>query len=271
MCAALGVENILIAADIAKKRVYIRKNLSAWLRKPDLGVIPLLMAGDKMFFRHVNEVKRRTRIPVDIWMTNPLENTSFKTGYCGIAPRWDAPRIDALTAASKIKLLAYYFRRYVANPQYWNSSLWDTLNAYHSYYVEPRNGYYLLFDYLPWNERTIEDVLIGQYGWEVAPDTRMTWRIGDGTASFYNYVYLSFGGFTEVDTFRSNQIREGIISREEALRFCFTENAPRAAGIAWYLETIGMDWKDVIRRVNAFSASARARVIQTQSLLPSPV
>ena len=31
----------------------------------------------------------------------------------------------------------------------------------------------------------------------------------DGTAGFYNYVYHTVAGFTEHDTFRSNQIREG--------------------------------------------------------------
>ena len=26
---------------------------------------------------------------------------------------------------------------------------------------------------------------------ELAPDTRTTWRIGDGTAAFYNYIYYT--------------------------------------------------------------------------------
>jgi hypothetical protein len=35
----LGVENILIADDIANKRRNIRLNLVAWLKKPDLGML----------------------------------------------------------------------------------------------------------------------------------------------------------------------------------------------------------------------------------------
>ena len=42
--------------------------------------------------------------------------------------------------------------------------------------------------------------------------------IGDGTAAFYNYVYQTIAGFTEHDTFRSNQIREGMITREQAMQ-----------------------------------------------------
>ena len=50
---------------------------------------------------------------------------------------------------------------------------------------------------------------------EFAKDSKTSWRIGDGTASFYNYIYYTIAGFTEHDTFRSNQIREGVISRDQ--------------------------------------------------------
>ena len=59
MCAKLGVENIIIAADIEQKRKNIRMNLEAWLQKPHLGMINLLMAGDKHFFKHVETVKNK--------------------------------------------------------------------------------------------------------------------------------------------------------------------------------------------------------------------
>ena len=51
-------------------------------------------------------------------------------------------------------------------------------------------------------------------------DTKSTWRIGDGTASFYNYVYTLVAGFSENDTFRSNQIREGMINQRKSFRTC---------------------------------------------------
>ena len=67
MCAALGVENIIIAADIELKRRNIRKNLSAWLKRPHLGMISLLTAGDKHFFRYVELVKKETKISLNLW------------------------------------------------------------------------------------------------------------------------------------------------------------------------------------------------------------
>ncbi len=59
MCAELGVENIIIADDISMKRRNIAMNLKAWLKSPHLGMISILTAGDKHFFRHVETVKSK--------------------------------------------------------------------------------------------------------------------------------------------------------------------------------------------------------------------
>ena len=58
VCGKLGVENIIVAADINSKRNNIKMNIEAWLKKPDLGMIPLFMAGDKQFFKHANILKK---------------------------------------------------------------------------------------------------------------------------------------------------------------------------------------------------------------------
>ena len=86
MSAELGVENIIVADDIAKKRENIRMNLQAWLKAPDLGMINILMAGDKHFFRHVETIKAQTGVSLNLWGVNPLETTHFKSGFLGVPP-----------------------------------------------------------------------------------------------------------------------------------------------------------------------------------------
>ena len=85
----------------------------------------------------------------------------------------------------------------------------------------------------------------------MAPDTQTTWRIGDGTAAFHNYIYYTVAGFTEHDTFRSNQIREGDISREEALRLVADENRPRYPNVKWYLDAVDIEFEEAVKVVNA--------------------
>lgn len=67
MSAELGVENIIVADDIAKKRRNIAVNLKAWLKAPHLGMISILTAGDKHFFRHIETVKRQTGVSLNLW------------------------------------------------------------------------------------------------------------------------------------------------------------------------------------------------------------
>jgi len=251
ICSELGIEHILISADVTTKRRYIRKNVTAWLNRPDLGVIPLFMAGDKQYFYYANKIMKQTGAKTIFLCENILERTDFKTGFCGIAPEHiDEDHVYTLFLRSKVKLFGYYAKQYLLNRSYLNSSLTDTLWAYFCYYLMPRN-YINLYSYINWDEKEIISTLTENYDWESAKDTNSTWRIGDGTASFYNYIYYTVAGFTENDTFRSNQIREGIVTREQALELVKQENKPRYDSIRWYCDTIGIDFNKTIRAINS--------------------
>ncbi|MEM7093772.1 MAG: glucosamine 6-phosphate synthetase [Actinomycetota bacterium] len=250
MCSQLGVENIIVAADISKKRRNIAMNLKAWLKSPHLGMVSVLTAGDKHFFRHVETVKAQTGIDLNLWGINPLEVTHFKAGFLGVPPNFEEKKVYSHGA---MKQLRYWSRRFAAmaqSPGYYNRSLWDTLSGEYYRSFTEKSDYFHIFDYWRWDEDLINDTLIDEYDWETAVDTNATWRIGDGTAAFYNYVYYLAAGFTEHDTFRSNQIREGQMTRSEALELVKDENAPRYENIRWYLDAIGMDFESVVATVN---------------------
>lgn len=250
MCSQLGVRNILISANIQQKRKNIQRNVSAWLKNPSLGMIPLFMAGDKHFFSIVNQIKRETSIRLDLWAANPLENTDFKSGFCGVSPDFSKSRLDYLSNSRKIKMALYYMKNFATNPSYLNTSLVDTVGAFKSYYIEPRNDFFFMFHHLYWNENIVNSTIIDNYEFELSPDSPSTWRIGDGTAPFYNYIYVTSRGFSEFDTFRSNQIREGHITREEALDSVLEENYPREESLRWYLDAIKLDYCNTIECIN---------------------
>ena len=250
MCAELGVENIIVADDITKKRKYIEMNLRAWLKSPHLGMISILTAGDKHFFRHVETIKKQTGVSLNLWGVNPLEVTHFKAGFLGVPPDFEEKRVYSHGA---MKQLRYHYLRLKAmmqSPGYFNRSLWDTLSGEYYRSFTEKSDYYHIFDYWRWDEKQVDDML-AEYDWEKAPDTNTTWRIGDGTAAFYNYIYYTVAGFTEHDTFRSNQIREGDLTREEAFELVMNENRPRYPNIKWYLDAVGVDFVEAIQVINA--------------------
>ena len=249
LCGSLRVEHILVSADIRKKRANIRKNVLAWLKNPSLGTVPLFMAGDKQYFYFANLMMKQNDLKLSILGENLLETTNFKSGFCGIQPNFGSQNTYGLKVKDKIKLALFYVDQYIINPAYINSSLFDTLDAFRSYYMIKHNNINI-YDFIKWDEKTIENTLIDVYNWEIDPGTRTTWRIGDGTAAFYNYIYYMLAGFTENDTFRSNQIREGDLSRDAAIELSILENKPRWNSLMWYCTTIGIDFETAISKIN---------------------
>ena len=251
MSSKLGVENIIVAADITKKRDYIRRNLEAWIKKPHLGMLSVLTAGDKHFFRHIETLKRQTGVTLNLWGINPLEVTHFKAGFLGVPPDFAEERVYSHGAMKQLRYQSLRLKAMTQSLGYFNRSIPDTLLGEYYRSFTTKSDYFHIFDYWRWDEKLIEDTLDSEYDWERAPDTQTTWRIGDGTAAFYNYAYYTIAGFTEHDTFRSNQIREGDITREEALRLVEEENTPRYPNLKWYLDVVGVDFTAAINAINS--------------------
>jgi len=250
MSAKMGVENIIVAADITKKREYIRRNLEAWIKSPHLGMLSVLTAGDKHFFRHIETIKKQTGITLNLWGINPLEVTHFKSGFLGVPPDFAEEKVYSHGAMKQLRYQKLRFGAMLQSPGYFNRSIPDTLlGEYYRSFTE-KTDYFHVFDYWRWDERQIEHTLDTEYDWEHAPDTTTTWRIGDGTAAFYNYAYYTIAGFTEHDTFRSNQVREGDLTREEAMVLIEEENAPRYPNLKWYLDVVGVDFTAAIEAIN---------------------
>ena len=254
MCAKLGIEHILITADIRKKRNNIKKNVSAWLESPHLGMIPLFMAGDKQFFYHSNVLKKKYNTNLDVWCFNPYEITTFKDDFSGIK-MWDLKKDSKLHThevgfTKKIQYSFFYLFQFLKNSKYLNSSLLDTFGAYLSFYFIKKD-YFSIFDYVEWDEHKVNETLIQKYNWETDPFMpTTTWRIGDGSSYFYNYIYYSIVGFTETEFLRSRQIRENKITRDQALDLIKRENKPNFEAIKWYCEKIGIEFDNTIKRIN---------------------
>ncbi|MDP3245157.1 MAG: hypothetical protein Q8M83_05895, partial [bacterium] len=199
MCGKLGIEHVLVSADITQKRSNIKKNVLAWLKSPNLGTVPLFMAGDKQYFFYANKVSRQIGCELIFLCENPLETTRFKSGFCGVPPRHGTNQTYELSLNDRATIALFYAWQYIQNPSYLNTTIIDTLWAYACYYFIS-HPYINLYEYIQWDEDLISSTLIESYNWETAKDTKSTWRIGDGTAAFYNYIYYTIGGLTENDT-----------------------------------------------------------------------
>jgi hypothetical protein len=250
VCGKLGVEHIVRSADIAAKRRFIRQQVEAWLAKPELGMVTLFTAGDKEFYHHARALRRETGIELVIFCAgNQIEMAPYKFGFLGFEEQMHDMTLTRMKLRNKLKMLRYYVFQVLRNPRYINASLWDAMRAYWHTFVE-KDDFLYLYHYLPWDEKTILGTVRREYDWEVETDTTTTWRIGDGTAAFYNYIYHTMSGFTEDDDQLSNMVREGHIDREEALRRSAEYCRPRIRSLREYAQMIGLNLEEALNVIN---------------------
>ncbi len=251
LCGKLGVEHIIRSADITAKRRFARKNIEAWLKRPELGMVTLFMAGDKEFYAHARALRKETGIKLVIFCTgNMIEDAPYKTGLMGVPQDDHGATLTGMSARNKLGMLWYFAKNYAKNPAYLNESLLDTANAYWQTFVV-KDDFLYLFHYLPWREETIVGTIRREYDWEIATDTTTTWRIGDGTAPFYNYIYQTMAGFTEDEVMLANMVREGHVDRDEALRRGQEYSKPRWPSIREYAGLIGFSADEALQIINA--------------------
>jgi asparagine synthetase B (glutamine-hydrolysing) len=251
VCGKLGVEHIVRSADIVAKRRYVRKNVEAWLRRPEIGMVTLFIAGDKEFYSYARELRKETGIKLVIFCTgNMIEDAPYKLGLMGVRQDDYGNVLTSMSLRNKATMLWYHIKQYALNPRYFNESLWDTWNAFWQTFVV-KDDFLYLFQYLPWHEDEIVGTIRREYDWEVATDTSTTWRIGDGTAAFYNYIYQQIAGFTEDEVMLANMVREGHLDRDEALRRAAEYGKPRWPSIREYAQLIGFSAEEALQIINS--------------------
>ncbi len=250
MTGKLGLEQIIRTENLLKKRRYLRKNIQAWFRSPHLGMVPLFMAGDKFFFDIARELRKELKIPLVIFCGgNELERTDFKSGFAGVKENNHQQRLFAFSALSKINLGLFYLLQYLKNPYYLNESLLESLLSFKSTFLS-NDDFIYLYHYLRWDEKKINETLVKEYDWEVSDKSDNTWRIGDGHTAFINYIYHSIAGFSEYDAFRSQQIRKGLISREEALYLIEKDNMPDIEALKVFSLLVGISFEEMLYKIN---------------------
>ncbi len=254
ICGKLGIEHIIRSANIEKKRKYIKLNIENWLKRPKLGMLPIVQAGDKSFIDFGRILSEELKIDLVIHLTGyQLEQREFFIGFTGINQKLkNNQRMTSYTLLTKLKLFFWYTKEFILNPGYINSALFDNFNGFLSSFFRS-NTLLHFFEFFPWNEKQIEKTLKKNYAWtEDLAYGKNQWRMGDGQTAFNNFVYFTLSGFSEYDNFRSNQIREGLISRTKAIKLCKQDNNIRYDSLKNFSEIIGFNLDNVLCKILSF-------------------
>ena len=232
---ALGVDHVWLKDEnqirTAQKNTKIK--FHAWLKRPSIHtIVPTLNAGDKTMNLRIYRYAKENGVHLVLGGNNvgnsSFEQEHFKTGFLGVFPN----ERGMYSTYDKAKLSLLLWLEYVKNYHNFHWSVFsEYLSGAYVYLFESMSkpedvtpiGFY---DYIYWNEKEVVPT-IQKLGWQGASDTTATWRIDDSAYPLIDYLYLRLVGFNEFDEFYSKLIREDQIPRDEALKRCFMENAPR--------------------------------------------
>jgi hypothetical protein len=210
---SLGID--LVTKKNEKQKKYLTTNLKAYIRKPAIGMVPMLCTGCRYgIIGNAFNVAKQNNIPMIIIGWSPIEDTPFKEAYL----KGDGNSVKAGLVQNLIKNPSYIkpvnmiaaVKDYYHNYQHvkdWNI----ILKMFH-----PGVKLIQFYDYIPYNPDEIQSTLEKEVGWKV-PDKKDSWQWDCKIKLLQNYFYERHAGFTATDDYLSAMVREGFITRSEAL------------------------------------------------------
>lgn len=265
ICGKLNIEHILRASDTQRQRNFVKANISGWMSRPVLGMIPIFMAPDKKFLYHFNRVINENSVKLGVFCTgHQLEQREFLIGFTGINQKLENNQnMYKYELINKLKLFFWYSKEFLLNYKYINKFMFDNLlSFYYSFFFKTNDIY--LYNYLKFDERKVEELLVKEYNYEF--DSKFgtsQWRQGDLHVAFMNYVFLEVAGFTEKDNYRSNQIREGYLDRQQALEKIDADNYVNPLLIKEFCDVININFYDVLKKIQKIDKRYNYELVKT--------
>lgn len=267
---ALGVDHVWLKDEkhIATAQRNTRIKFRAWMRKLSINtIVPVLNAGDKTMNLRMYRYAHDHGIPLVVGGNNTgnssFEQEHFKTGFMGVFP----DERGRYSSFDKIRLSLLFAWEFLGNTHNWH---WSVFKEYASgafvYFFEPLQkpndvtplGFY---DYVYWNEKRIVFTIRDELGWMGASDTKATWRIDDAAYPLIDYLYYALVGFNEFDEHYSKLVREGQLTREEALARLETDRL-RIPSMKASLKDLGVDEGELDKVIIEYRSCLLKRILR---------
>lgn len=242
MTDRLGVKLVIEEHDLLKKCV--RHHLASWILKPSPAMVGLLCTGCRLNLdMMMQDFATRENIPVIMRGGTPFEGQGYK---------FNIMRKDPNSREIKSFILGY-MSNIVRNPIWLLNATCLTTQVrefyYHYYRKIHRKENEMIFSpfwsHIEWREEDVMSTIKNKLSWKRRPDTKSTWRGDCDVALLKLYLYKKTLGFNDNDDGLSSLIRDGQISREEALNRLEKEGDVPEEVIAEILDRIGLSYSSL--------------------------
>lgn len=219
----LGVEHVTLQYDDVKKS--LPPVFSAWVRRPSAAMVAQMCLGCRLaFWRGCMKVSRSCRVPLCLSGYGE-PGISFATGFFA---RGSGKVSRALGIAGGMAGELVKNPRYLMRPSVPLRMVREAMALAVPRCIPPRAKrlarlvrpswmYISLFDFIPRRESEIMDVITNELGWKKYHYSNTPWRADCKVNLLKNAMYLRTVGFSKNDDMLSDQVRQGVIGREDAL------------------------------------------------------
>ena len=203
-----------------------KSNVNAWFRKPSPGLVPMMCVACKNLWWEILKIAKKKDIHCVISGGNRYEEVSFKkvllhTSAGEKAEKTLVKEIWGLLRATS-KNLAYFKPQFV--PALLRGYLFSNPYALGSRLFKRGVKGIDLFFFIPWSEEEVVSRITSELDWDYPREYHSTWRFDCRVGHMKDYMYLKTLGLTEKDDYYAKMVREGLMTREEALLRLKKEN-----------------------------------------------
>lgn len=227
-----NAENLCKQLNIKLHKVSLEKDahlrsfksfFTAWLKQPSTLKAGITCVACKHLHLQGLEIARRRKIPMIVWSISPLEYSTF------LAVSYKPDEKDQFKREGVLKSALVLLKEALKSPELSKAIIKNFKTTFYGCLAAFPNSSYLkkrypevtpimFYDYINWEPNKILNDLETNTVWKRPAEMDEDWHSDCLFNLFKEYMFQKMLGVTYTDAHLSNQIRYGIITKEEALR-----------------------------------------------------
>jgi len=232
----------------------LRNDAIAWFRRPSPSMVNVMCIPCRIIAWDILKIAKKHKAPCVVGGANPFERTAFKKELHGV-PRDENYYLYITKAAYNV------LKQMLGNPRYFSPVCIPTMVKGYAFAVINTISPTLfgldipmveLFDYIEWNEEEVLSRLRSEIAWNY-PEKLGPWRFDCRIGHLKDLMYLKTIAMTEKDDFYAKMVRDGLITRSDALLRLENENKIHLDQIQLVFNQVGIKNISVLNEVNGCS------------------
>jgi len=223
----------------------IRHHLLSFIHKPSAPMAGLVCTGCRLGMEiMVPAFSKKSRVPVVIKGSTPQDFVTFKKKIMALNPKSNR-EMDSFVLGGVFEVIQNPM--WILNP----TCLVTQIREYYHYLYKRKNKnnsllmIYPFQSYIKWEEESVVSTIKNELDWRKTPGAESTWRGDCDVALLKLYLYQKTLGFNDRDEGLCYLIRDGQISREEALVRSKEEGQISEEVIKELFDKLGLDFSDL--------------------------